>query len=143
MSKVKTCPSKTLTFNKPISITPSSTHIMYLNVLILTGSAWNVSVRLTEYTEMSTLSGYVCQIRASSVELCCRCDKIEKNYMGGACSAYAGEKRFWWRNLRERHRLGNSGVDGRIMFRWIFRKWDVGVWIGSSWLRIGTGGGHL
>jgi hypothetical protein len=27
--------------------------------------------------------------------------------------------------------------------RWIFRKWDVGVRTGSSWLRIGTGGGHL
>jgi hypothetical protein len=26
---------------------------------------------------------------------------------------------------------------------WIFRKWDVGVWTGLSWLRIGTGGGHL
>jgi len=25
----------------------------------------------------------------------------------------------------------------------IFRKWDMGVWTGSSWLRIGTGGGHL
>jgi len=24
-----------------------------------------------------------------------------------------------------------------------FRKWDVGVWTGWSWLRIGTGGGHL
>ena len=23
------------------------------------------------------------------------------------------------------------------------RKWDIGVWTGSSWLRIGTGGGHL
>jgi len=23
------------------------------------------------------------------------------------------------------------------------RKWDVGVWTGSSWLRIGTGGGLL
>jgi hypothetical protein len=27
--------------------------------------------------------------------------------------------------------------------RWIFRKWDVGAWTGSSWLKIGTGGGHL
>jgi hypothetical protein len=27
--------------------------------------------------------------------------------------------------------------------RWIFRKWDVGVWTGLSWLRIGTGGGNL
>jgi hypothetical protein len=25
----------------------------------------------------------------------------------------------------------------------IFRKWDVGVWTGLSWLRIGTGGGYL
>jgi len=42
-----------------------------------------------------------------------------------------------------RDRLGDPGVDGRIMLRWIVRKWDVGVWTGSSWLRIGTGGGHL
>jgi DNA transposition AAA+ family ATPase len=27
--------------------------------------------------------------------------------------------------------------------KWIFRKWDVRVWTGSSWLRIRTGGGHL
>jgi hypothetical protein len=30
-----------------------------------------------------------------------------------------------------------------IIIRWIFRKCDVGVWTGSSWLRIGTGDGHL
>ena len=46
-------------------------------------------------------------------------------------------------NLRERDHWGEPGADGRIMLRWIFRKWDVGVWIGSSWFRIGTGGGHL
>jgi len=39
--------------------------------------------------------------------------------------------------------LRDSGVDGRITLRWIFRKWDVGVWSVSSLLRIGTGGGHL
>jgi len=38
--------------------------------------------------------------------------------------------------------LGDTGVDGRTMLRWIFRKWDVGVWTGSGWLRITTGGGH-
>jgi hypothetical protein len=27
--------------------------------------------------------------------------------------------------------------------KWIFRKWDVGIWTGSSWLRVGTRGGHL
>jgi hypothetical protein len=30
-----------------------------------------------------------------------------------------------------------------VLLRWIFRKWDMGVWTGSSWLRIGTGGVHL
>jgi len=35
------------------------------------------------------------------------------------------------------------GADGRIILRWSFRKWDVGVWIGSSRLRIQTGSGHL
>jgi hypothetical protein len=32
---------------------------------------------------------------------------------------------------------------GRPKLRWIFRKWDVGVWTESNRLRIGTGGGHL
>jgi len=50
---------------------------------------------------------------------------------------------FWWGNQRERNLLEEPGVDGKIILRRIFRKWDVGVWTGSSRLRIGTGGGHL
>jgi hypothetical protein len=42
-----------------------------------------------------------------------------------------------------RDNLGDRGVDGRIILRWIFRKRDVEVRTGSSWLRIGTVGGHL
>jgi len=34
--------------------------------------------------------------------------------------------------------LGNQVVDVRIILRCVFRKWDVGVWTGSSWVRIGT-----
>jgi hypothetical protein len=49
-------------------------------------------------------------------------DKIEKNEKGWACSTYGGEERFWCRNLRERGYLGDPGVDGRIILRWIFRK---------------------
>jgi hypothetical protein len=50
---------------------------------------------------------------------------------------------FLWGNLGERVDLEGSGVDGKIILIWIFRKWDVGVGTGSNWLRIGTGGGHL
>ena len=49
----------------------------------------------------------------------------------------------WWGNLRERDHVGDLGVDGRIILRWIFRKWNVGVWTRLIWLRIGTVGRHL
>ena len=49
----------------------------------------------------------------------------------------------WLGNLRESDDLGDPGIDGRIVLKWIIRKWDVGVWTGSTWLRKGTGGGHL
>jgi len=48
----------------------------------------------------------------------------------------------WWGNLKEKDHLGGPGVDGRLVLRWIF-KWDVGMWTGSIWLGIGTGGVHL
>jgi hypothetical protein len=46
-------------------------------------------------------------------------------------------------DLRERDHLEEQGVEERIILGRIFRKWDVGAWTRSKWLRIGTGGGHL
>jgi hypothetical protein len=54
-----------------------------------------------------------------------------------------GAYRVLWENLRERVYLGDKGIDGSIILRWIFRTWEVGVWSGLSWLRIGTSGRHL
>ena len=35
------------------------------------------------------------------------------------------------------------GVNGWIILRWISRRWDVGIWTGLGWLKIGTGGVRL
>jgi len=40
----------------------------------------------------------------------------------GEREAYTG---FRWGSLREREHLGGPGIDGRIILRWIIRKWDV------------------
>jgi hypothetical protein len=56
---------------------------------------------------------------------------------GEACTG------FRWGKLRERDHRGDPGVDGRIILKRIFKKYDVGVWTGFNWLRIETCGGHL
>ena len=67
--------------------------------------------------------------------------------MGGACGAYGGGERgaqgTGVGNLRERNQWGDPDADGRIILRRIFRNWEGVVGTGWSWLRIGTGGGHL
>jgi len=66
--------------------------------------------------------------------------------MGGACSAYGGKRgvyRVLVGNLGERDYLEDPGVDGKIILRWIFRKWDVGEWTGLILFRIGTDDRHL
>jgi hypothetical protein len=54
-----------------------------------------------------------------------------------------GVYRVLWENLKESDHFVDPGVEGRIIVRRIFRKWDVGGWTGLSWLEIETGGGHL
>jgi hypothetical protein len=51
--------------------------------------------------------------------------------------------KFWWEGQKERYHLEDQGVDGRMGSERILERLAGGVYIGSSWLRIGTGGGLL
>jgi hypothetical protein len=61
--------------------------------------------------------------------------------MDGACSIGEVHTEFWWENLRKRNHLEHPGIDGRIILRCIFRKWDRAAWTGRIWLIRGTGDG--
>ena len=59
---------------------------------------------------------------------------------GGKGEVHTG---FWWGEPREKNHLEDLDVDGTIIIKRIFKKWDGEVWIELIWLRIGTGGGLL
>jgi hypothetical protein len=49
---------------------------------------------------------------------------------------------FWWGNVKEGDRLEDTGIDGRIILRRIFRRWGGSMdWIGltqdtDQWLAL-------
>jgi hypothetical protein len=54
-----------------------------------------------------------------------------------------GHTEFWWGDPREGEHLEDLDVDGRIILKWVSKKWDEETWIGLIWLRIRTGGRYL
>jgi hypothetical protein len=60
-------------------------------------------------------------------------DKIERNETGRTCSVY-GERciKGLVGKPEEGGHLGSPGLDGGIIFRCVFRKWDVGHGLNRS-----------
>ena len=73
-------------------------------------------------------------------------NQIEKNEIGGECSTY-GETRGVYRILVGKPE-GKRPL-GRPRHRWVdniktyIQEVGYGVWTGSSWFRLWTGGGHF
>jgi hypothetical protein len=41
---------------------------------------------------------------------------------------------FWSENLNGKDHLGDLGIYGKIIIKWILRKYGVRVWTGFMWL---------
>ena len=100
---------------------------------------------LIEHNDIKAYTFFTNTVHEFLITLYCAGDKIEKIEMGGTCCTYG---------RRDVHKvlvgkpdgkrpLGRPNLDGRIILRRIFRKWEGVVGTGWSWLRIGTGGGRL
>ena len=86
-------------------------------------------------SQLLKLSLYI-QPPHSNILLYCNYKNIISRRMRWAGHVARMERRGVYRVLvgkpEGKNHLEDSSVDGRIL-RWIFRKWDVGVWIESSW----------
>jgi hypothetical protein len=56
---------------------------------------------------------------------------------GAACGTWGRQERCMRQNTWK------TGIDGRIILKRVFKKWDGEVWVGLLWLRIGRRGGRL
>jgi hypothetical protein len=54
-------------------------------------------------------------------------DQIKKNEMGGHAAGMGSgvvHTGFWWGKLRVRDHFEDIGIGGRIILKWIFKRWD-------------------
>jgi hypothetical protein len=72
--------------------------------------------------------------------------KSRRMRWAGHMARMGEERKVYWvlvESQKERDHLEHQGINGRMGSEWILGRLAEGMWIGSSWLRIGTGDGLL
>ena len=105
-----------------------STHLQWLTTSFLSTNEWNWPCITCEV---------ICDISPRRVVIPSR----RMRWAGHVARMGKGEVHtgFGWGNLRERDHLEDTSVDGRILWRWIFREWDGGQGLdlsGSGYVQV-------
>jgi hypothetical protein len=51
--------------------------------------------------------------------------------------------KFWSEDLKGTGHLEGMSMDGRVILKYMLRKYDEGVWAGLAWFQIRTSVGYL
>jgi len=72
---------------------------------------------------------------------------IDEMYVLYVCMHVGGNRtgayRVWWVVLKRTDHLEELDLDGRVILKLIFKKWEVEAWTGLIWLGKGIGGWPL
>ena len=128
------CLSRNKKFPKIHLLGPDLSHIKPVHIHTLFSRHRLTNRKSLKWKLLSRI--FTCHFPCISSGSACNAEGSEWGRRGGRIGS-------WWGNRRERDYWGDLAVDGWIILGCISRRWDVGIWTGLGWPRIGTGGGSL